>query len=77
MNDVGMVASQFDPYIFIGDRVIAVGLVDDMLFWSTGETFIMALGMKLRVKISLLKEEDGAAVFLELLWIGMMKVSSN
>ena len=64
MNDVGMVTSQFDPCMFIGDRVIAVAFVDDILFWSTDEKFVMALGMKLREQGLLLEEEDDAAGFL-------------
>ena len=32
MNDVGMVTSQFDPCMFIGDRVIAVAFVGAILF---------------------------------------------
>ena len=39
MNDVGMVTSQFDPCMFIGDRVIVVAFVDDILFWSMDGKF--------------------------------------
>ena len=48
--------------MFIGDRVIAVFFVDDILFWSTGETCVVALGMKLREQGLLLEEEDDAQV---------------
>ena len=44
MNDVGMVTSQFDPCMFIGDRVIAVAFVDDILFWSTDEKIRFGIG---------------------------------
>ena len=33
MNEVGMKTSQFDPCMFVNDRVIAVCFVDDILFW--------------------------------------------
>ena len=32
MNDVGMKTSQFDPCMFVGDRVIAVVFVDNISF---------------------------------------------
>ena len=38
INGVGMVNSQFYPCMFIGDRVIAVTFVDDILIWSTDES---------------------------------------
>ena len=61
MNDVGMKTSQFDPCMFVGDRVIAVAFVDDILFWSTDDKYIQALGAKLREQGLLLEEEDDAA----------------
>ena len=64
MNDVGMKTSQFDPCMFVGDRVIAVAFVDDILFWSTDDKYIQALGAKLREQGLLLEEEDDAAGFL-------------
>ena len=40
MNDVGMKTSQFDLCMFVGNRVIAVAFVDDILFWSTDDKYI-------------------------------------
>ena len=59
-----MVTSQFDPCMFSGDRVIAVAFVDDILFWSTDEKFVMVLGLKFRDQSLLLQEEHDAAGFL-------------
>ena len=64
MNEVGMKTSQFDPCMFVDDRVIAVCFVDDILFWSVDAKYIMALGVKLREQGLLLEEEDDAAGFL-------------
>ena len=64
MNDVGMKTSQFDPYTFVGDRVIAVAFVENILFWSTDDKYIQALGAKLREQGLLLEEENDAAGFL-------------
>ena len=58
MNDVGMKTSQFDSCMFVGDRVMAVAFVDDILFWSTDDKYIQALGAKLREQGLLLEEED-------------------
>ena len=62
MNDIGMAVSQFDPCVFIGDRLIAVESVDDILFHSIDENFPIALGTKLREQGLLLEEEDDAQV---------------
>ena len=35
MNNVGMKTSQFDPCMFVGDRVIAVAFVDNVLLWRS------------------------------------------
>ena len=37
MGACGMQPSQFDPCLFIGERVVAVAFVDDILFWATNE----------------------------------------
>jgi hypothetical protein len=50
--------------MFIGDSVIVVAFVGDILFWSTYAKFINALGMKLKEQDVLLEEEDGAPGFL-------------
>ena len=64
MGACDMKPSNFDPCLFIGDRVIAVAFVDDMLFWSTDEAYINELGAKLREQGLLLEQEDDAAGFL-------------
>ena len=42
-----MEASRFDPCMFIGERVVAVAFVDDILFWATDEKYINDLGAQL------------------------------
>ena len=64
MEACGMRVSDFDPCMFIGERVIAVAFVDDILFWSTDDKYIRALGLLLREQGLLLEEEDDAAGFL-------------
>ena len=61
MNDVGVKTLQFDPCMFVGDRVIAVAFVDDLLFWSTDDKYIQALGAKLMEQGLLPEEEYDAA----------------
>ena len=57
-------ASGFDPCMFVGERVIAVAFVDDILFWATDEAYINSLGEQLRKQGLLLEEEGDAAGFL-------------
>ena len=64
MGACGMQPSQFDPCLFIGERVVAVAFVDDILFWATDEAYINELGSKLREQGLLLEQEDDAAGFL-------------
>ena len=64
MKNVGMTVSKLDPCLFIGNRVMAVAFVDDILFWSTDEAYINELGHKLRKEGLLLEQEDDAAGFL-------------
>ena len=58
MKNVGMKTSAPDPCMFIGDRVITVAFVDDILFWFTDKNFVNALKMKLREQGLLLEEEE-------------------
>ena len=60
----GMEVSKMDPCLFIGERVVAVAFVDDILFWSSDEAYINELGAKLREQGMLLEQEDDAAGFL-------------
>ena len=59
-----METSTFDPCMFIGERVIAVAFVDDILFWSTDEKYINELGNQLRKQGLLLEQEDNTAGYL-------------
>ncbi len=45
----GMTVTKLDPCMFVGDKVIAVAFVDDILFWSTDEAYINQLGNTLRL----------------------------
>lgn len=45
---VGLVMTEFDPCLFIGERAIVVMYVDDILMWSTAEDHINQLGESLR-----------------------------
>ena len=64
LTDVGMEQSEFDPCLFIGERVICVFYVDDVLMWSKDETYIYELSEKLRALGVELEEEGDAAGFL-------------
>ena len=59
-----MVASGFDPCMFMGERVITVTFVDDILFWAADEACINNLGEQLRKQGLLLEEEGDTADFL-------------
>ena len=64
MADCKMVASGFDPCMFVGDCVIAVVFVDDILFWATDDAYINNLRELLRKQGLLLEEEGDTARFL-------------
>jgi len=64
MDVCGMEQSQFDPYFFVGDHVITISYVDDILFWSKGDKHVHNLAMKLREAGVDLEQEDDAAGFL-------------
>jgi hypothetical protein len=64
MVAVGMEVSKLDPCLFIGDKVMAVAFVDDILFWAKEEAHINELGVKLREQGLLLEQEDDAAGYL-------------
>lgn len=64
MEACGMSQSNFDPCMFVGDRVIAISWVDDILFWAKNEEDINELAMKLRELGLLLEQEEDAAGFL-------------
>ena len=64
MEACGMEVSKIDPCLFVGQKVIAISYVDDILFWSTDEGHINDLAVKLREQGLLLEQEDDAAGFL-------------
>lgn len=64
MKAVGMKVSKLDPFLFVGDHVMAVAFVDDILFWATDQAYINELGSKLRGQGLLLEKEDDATGFL-------------
>jgi hypothetical protein len=60
----GLKMSEFDPCLFISDRVICVTYVDDILMWSKDEAYIYDLCDILRAAGVELEEEGDAAGFL-------------
>ena len=64
MELCGMEQSKFDPCLFVGDRVICICYVDDLLFWSRDDKYITELAMQLRELGVDLEQEDDAAGFL-------------
>lgn len=64
MGAVGMQQSEHDPCLFIGDKVIAVAYVDDILFWARDDNDITTKMTELRAKGLLLEKESSAAGFL-------------
>ncbi len=64
MEVCGMKQSQFDPCFFVGEHVIAILYVNDILFWSKDEKEIEKLAWKLRETGIDLKQVDDAAGFL-------------
>ena len=59
-----MPQSNLDPCLFVGDKVICICYVDDLLFWAKDEQDIHNLAMKLREVGVDLEQEDDAAGFL-------------
>ena len=48
MEICGMPQSELDPCLFVGEKVICICYVDDLLFWARDEKDINDLAMKLR-----------------------------
>ena len=59
-----MVQSSMDPCLFIGEKVMAIIYVDDILFWSVDVNGIHDKAMKLCEQGVDLEQEDDAAGFL-------------
>ena len=64
MEAVGLKQSEIDPCLFVGDRVIAISYVDDILFWSKSDEDIHDVAMQLREQGVDLEQEEDAAGFL-------------
>ncbi len=57
----GMVQSILDPCLFVGEKVICISYVDNLIFWACDEKDIHHIAMKLReVGVSLEQETDAA-----------------
>jgi hypothetical protein len=48
MEMCGTQQSKLDPCLFIGERVIAIIYVDDLIFWSHDEKHIFGIAQHLR-----------------------------
>ena len=48
MEACGMKQSELDPCLFVGEKVISICYVDDLLFWSKDARDIQTLAMQLR-----------------------------
>ena len=64
MEDFGMTISRLGPCLFVGDKVLCISYVDDILFWENDKGGIIELGIKLHSQGLLLEQEDDAAGFL-------------
>jgi len=64
MADVGMKQSNLDPCLFVGEKVICICYVDDLLFWARDESDISKVAIQLRDVGVDLEQEDDAAGFL-------------
>ena len=64
MDVCGMKQSELDLFLSIGEDVIDISWVDDLLFWSKDEKHINDLAVKLREAGVDLEQEDGPAGFL-------------
>jgi hypothetical protein len=60
----GMVQSKLDPCLFVGEKVIGISYVDDLIFWACYEKDIHHIAMKLREVGVDLEQETDAAGFL-------------
>ena len=64
MEMCGLEQSNLDPCLFVGERVIAISYVDDLIFWSRHEIEIHNVAIKLREVGVDLEQETDAAGFL-------------
>ena len=59
-----MKQSEFDPCLFVGEEVICIVYVDDLIFWSKQDDDIHDVAMNLRELGVDLEQENDAAGFL-------------
>lgn len=64
MEACGMPQSKLDPCLFVGEKVLCICYVDDLLFWAKDEKDIHNLAVQLRELGVDLEQEDDAAGFL-------------
>ena len=64
LETCGLEQSKFDPCLFVGEKVICVVYVDDLIFWSKDTVAINDSAMQLRELGVDLEQEDDAAGFL-------------
>ena len=61
LTSSGMLQSNIDPCLFIGDKVICIVYVDDLIFCSKDESYMHNLETKLRdLGVDLEQGEDAA-----------------
>ena len=64
LETCGLEQSKFDPCLFVGEKVICVVYVDDLIFWSKDTVAFNDSAMQLRELVVDLEQEDDAAGFL-------------
>ena len=50
LANCGLSQAPFDPCLFIGEKVIAIGYVNDLIFWSRNEKDIVELAVQFMLK---------------------------
>jgi hypothetical protein len=64
LETCGLEQSKFHPCLFVGEKVICVVYVDDLIFWSKDTVAFNDSAMQLRELVVDLEQEDDAAGFL-------------
>ena len=49
-GNCGLTQAPFDPCLFIGEKVIAICYVDDLIFWARNEKDIVELAIRCALK---------------------------
>ncbi len=63
LGDCGLPQAPCDPCLFIGEKVIAICYVDDLVFWARNLKDIVELSVQLQAEGVYLEQEDNAAGF--------------